>query len=195
MQPAGEITIAATFNGPPASGNGGYAAGLLAGYDTGPRTVRVLAPIPLGTPLSVSRAGDVTEARHGDKRILAARPGTAALTPPPAPSLAAARDAATRPTSFGAGGASTCFVCGRNRAPGEGLDEQGRSVRIGQVGQSVRTTLTLDAGEPFVRVTVELDHRVRDHRLRAHFPLPRRTDHSVAECAFAQVRRRFDLMG
>ena len=60
MQPTGEITIAATFNGPPASGNGGYAAGLLAGYDTVPRTVRVLAPIPLAAPLSVSRAGEVT---------------------------------------------------------------------------------------------------------------------------------------
>lgn len=121
MQPTGEITIAATFNGPPASGNGGYAAGLLAGYDTVPRTVRVLAPIPLAAPLSVSRAGEVTEARNGDKRILAARPGAAALTPPPAPTLAAARNAATRPTTFGAGGPSTCFVCGRNRAPGDGL--------------------------------------------------------------------------
>jgi hypothetical protein len=121
MQPPGEITIDATFNGPPASGNGGYAAGLLAGYSSSPLIVRVLAPIPLGTPLSVSRAGEITEALHGDKRILSARPGTVTLTPPAPPTLAAARDAASRPTSFGAGGPSTCFVCGRNRAPGEGL--------------------------------------------------------------------------
>jgi hypothetical protein len=121
MPPTGEITIAATFNGPPASGNGGYAAGLLAGYDPAQRIVRVLSPIPLGAPLSVSLSGGTLEARHGDTRILAARPGTVTLTPPPPPTLEAARDAATRPTSFGAGGPSTCFVCGRNRAPGEGL--------------------------------------------------------------------------
>lgn len=71
----------------------------------------------------------------------------------------------------------------------EGIDEQGRSVRVGQVRQAVRTTVQLLAGEAFVRVTVELDQRARDHRLRAQFPLPRRTDHSVAECAFAQVVR------
>ena len=121
MQPPGEITIDATFNGPPASGNGGYAAGLLAGYSSSSLIVRVLAPIPLGAPLSVSRSGDITEALHGDKRILSARPGTVTLIPAAPPTLAAARDAASRPTSFGAGGPSTCFVCGRNRAPGEGL--------------------------------------------------------------------------
>jgi hypothetical protein len=71
----------------------------------------------------------------------------------------------------------------------EGADDDGRSVRTGQVRQAVRTTLELRAGEPFVRVTVEADQRARDHRLRAHFPLPRRTDHSLAECAFAQVTR------
>ena len=36
----------------------------------------------------------------------------------------------------------------------------------------VVTTLELRAGERFLRVHVELDHDVRDHRLRAHFPLP-----------------------
>ena len=36
---------------------------------------------------------------------------------------------------------------------------------------------------------LELDHRCRDHRLRAHFPLLRRVDGSDAECAFAVVHR------
>jgi hypothetical protein len=71
----------------------------------------------------------------------------------------------------------------------EGADDEGRSIRAGEVRQSVRTTLELRADEPFVRVTVELDQRARDHRLRAVLPLPRRTDHSVAECAYAHVRR------
>ncbi len=53
----------------------------------------------------------------------------------------------------------------------------------------VRTTLELRAHERFVRVRVEFDNRCRDHRLRAHFPLPTRVDGSSAECAFAVVDR------
>lgn len=70
-----------------------------------------------------------------------------------------------------------------------GRDDLGVEARVGQVVQTVRTTLELHADEAFVRVTVELDHRVRDHRLRVHLPLPRRTEHSDAECAFSTVRR------
>ena len=51
------------------------------------------------------------------------------------------------------------------------------------------TTLELRRGERFLRVHVELDHRVRDHRLRAHFPLPATVSGSDAECAFAVVHR------
>jgi alpha-mannosidase len=57
------------------------------------------------------------------------------------------------------------------------------------VPAEVTTTLELRAHEPFVRVHVALDHRVRDHRLRAHTPLPRRVVGSDAECAFAVVHR------
>ena len=57
------------------------------------------------------------------------------------------------------------------------------------VATSVRTTLELRAGERFLRVRVELDNQCRDHRLRAHFPLPAPVDGSDAECAFAVVRR------
>jgi alpha-mannosidase len=53
----------------------------------------------------------------------------------------------------------------------------------------VRTTLELRAGERFLRVRVELDHRTRDHRLRAHFPLDTPVEGSHAECAFAVVTR------
>ncbi len=53
----------------------------------------------------------------------------------------------------------------------------------------VRTTLELRAGERFLRIHAELDNRCRDHRLRAHFPLPAPVDGSDAECAFAVVHR------
>ena len=57
------------------------------------------------------------------------------------------------------------------------------------VGVTVSTTLELRAGEPFLRVAHELDNRARDHRLRAHFPLPARVGGSDAECAFTVVHR------
>ena len=60
---------------------------------------------------------------------------------------------------------------------------------------TVRTELELRPNERFVRVHVELDHRVRDHRLRAHFPLPASVTGSDAECAFAVVHRGLEAEG
>ncbi|HUF84414.1 MAG TPA: glycoside hydrolase family 38 C-terminal domain-containing protein, partial [Acidimicrobiia bacterium] len=53
----------------------------------------------------------------------------------------------------------------------------------------VQTTLELRTGERFLRVRTEFDNVCRDHRLRAHFPLPAPVDGSDAECAFAVVHR------
>src|SRR5262249_13824454 len=58
-----------------------------------------------------------------------------------------------------------------------------------RVATEIVTTYELRSGERFLRVHVEFDHRVRDHRLRAHFPLPARVTGSDAECAFAIVHR------
>jgi alpha-mannosidase len=57
------------------------------------------------------------------------------------------------------------------------------------VAVTVGTTLELRPGERFLRVVHELDNRARDHRLRAHFPLPAQVKGSDAECAFAVVHR------
>ena len=57
------------------------------------------------------------------------------------------------------------------------------------VAATVRTTLELRPDERFLRVAHEIDNRARDHRLRAHFPLPARVEGSDAECAFAVVHR------
>lgn len=54
---------------------------------------------------------------------------------------------------------------------------------------TVSTVLELRTGERFLRVRTELDNPCRDHRLRAHFPLPTAVSGSDAECAFAVVRR------
>jgi mannosylglycerate hydrolase len=59
----------------------------------------------------------------------------------------------------------------------------------------VLTTLELRAGERFVRVHTELENTCRDHRLRAHFPLPAPVRGSDAECAFAVVHRALTAEG
>jgi len=47
----------------------------------------------------------------------------------------------------------------------------------------------LRAGEPFVRLRVELDNPCDDHRVRVHVPLPRAADRTSAEGQFAVVER------
>ena len=61
--------------------------------------------------------------------------------------------------------------------------------RVGSTDLEVHTQVELRAGEDLVRVSVELDNRCRDHRLRIHLPLPHPTDRSEAGCAFTTVHR------
>jgi hypothetical protein len=60
---------------------------------------------------------------------------------------------------------------------------------------TVRTIVELRAGEPFARLTIELDNVWRDHRMRLELPLAEATDHSVAGCAFTAVSRGLDAEG
>jgi mannosylglycerate hydrolase len=79
------------------------------------------------------------------------------------------------------------LVAARYRWPAgrEGLDRRTDAT----VDHGVRTVLELRAGEAFVRVEVSLDNASRDHRLRAHFPLPSPAAGTRAECAFGTVDR------
>jgi alpha-mannosidase len=75
-------------------------------------------------------------------------------------------------------------------------DERSCSRRTAEtVPIELRTTIELRAGERFLRVHVEYDNAARDHRLRAHFPLPVAVAGSDAECAFAVVHRGLDAEG
>ena len=115
------ITIPNAFNGPPGSGNGGYSAGLLAQQLDGPHTIRINAPIPLEVPLSLHQQEGHTLLHAGETLIMTARPEAPSIEPRPAPDFDAAKAAGEQPRPFGAGEVSVCFVCGRDRAPGEGL--------------------------------------------------------------------------
>jgi mannosylglycerate hydrolase len=60
---------------------------------------------------------------------------------------------------------------------------------------TIRTAVSLTAGDPVVAVETTLENRCRDHRLRVHFPLPAPVDGSHAGCAFAVVRRGLETEG
>ena len=53
----------------------------------------------------------------------------------------------------------------------------------------VAMTVALRAGEPFVRIRLELENRATDHRLRFHVPLGAAASRSYAEGGFAIVER------
>lgn len=75
-------------------------------------------------------------------------------------------------------------------------DERSCSERSTSLAQhTVITTLELRVGERFLRVTHDIDNRARDHRVRAHFPLPKQVSGSSADCAFAVVERGLETEG
>jgi hypothetical protein len=118
-----EVQIHRRFRGPPTSGNGGFVAGLVAEWLVGPAEVDLLAPIPLEVPLH--RRRDDAEVMLFDAHANYARgrplddpldfevPG-----PPTEDELEAAAMGFPGPGGHPIPG---CFVCGTERAPGDGL--------------------------------------------------------------------------
>jgi hypothetical protein len=68
------------------------------------------------------------------------------------------------------------------------VDESSKS-RVGSHQVAVVTTLEVRADEPVLRVRTRFDNPSRDHRVRAHLPLPQPATTSQAECSFAIVER------
>lgn len=121
------LTIERRFRGPPHSANGGYFAGRLARLCDAPVRVRLRAPPPLDTPLTVVREADGrVEVRTGQMRVAEAEPavpepGTAALRPPIAVDYLRALEASTSYLGFRKHSFPECFVCGPRRERGDGL--------------------------------------------------------------------------
>ena len=115
------VVIDPRFNGPPASGNGGYVCGLVAARMGAAAEVTLRRPIPLGDPLEIETAGDGVTLRQGDDLIAEGRPASIDIDVPPMLDPAAAERAAKGFCSADKHPASTCFVCGPVRADGDGL--------------------------------------------------------------------------
>ncbi len=122
---AGSVSIRARFNGPPGSANGGYACGVAAGaLSDGPAEVRLRLAPPLESPLAVVATGDGIQLEAAGEVVATARPWTATIDAPDAPTpevLSAAvagfdADGYHRHHPF-----ERCFSCGPAREPGDGL--------------------------------------------------------------------------
>jgi hypothetical protein len=117
------ITIDRRFCGPPSSGNGGWTAGTLAELAEGPVEVTLRLPPPLETSMTVTVEDGVITATGPDGVVAEARPARpAAPTDVPVVTLAQAERAAA---GFSAAVPDhvfpTCFVCGPDRDPGDGM--------------------------------------------------------------------------
>lgn len=112
------MIIAARFNGPPGSGNGGYCAGVFAASrragDPEPE-VTLRMPPPLDTPLTPVDG----KIQTADGAVVAelAPAGAITVTVPPI-SIAYAEEAATGYAGFAEHPFPTCYVCGPERADG-----------------------------------------------------------------------------
>jgi hypothetical protein len=126
------LIVPSRFNGPPASGNGGYSCGVVAALFDGPCAVSLRRPVPLDQPLGVEDAnglgggiaGDASDSPvlrvTADGELIAEAVAAPELAPwsAPAVDLDAARDATSRFVSPANGFFDRCFVCGRDRHDG-----------------------------------------------------------------------------
>lgn len=122
MMQAGIVNIARRFRGPPNSANGGYACGRLAAFIDGCAEVTLHRPPPLEKNLVVAVEADNQVALYdGSDLIATARPAELAVTQERSPAFDDATAASSRTFDEAMHKLPMCFVCGPDRAPGDGL--------------------------------------------------------------------------
>jgi hypothetical protein len=112
-----EVTIDPRFCGPPDSANGGYTCGLLARFVDGPAEVTLRSPPPLGRSLRV----DDGALLDGDTVVAQAKPAAGGFDVPAPVSVDEALAATEHYEWMHDHPYPTCFVCGPERAEGDGL--------------------------------------------------------------------------
>ncbi|MBI3789777.1 MAG: hypothetical protein HY275_02730 [Gemmatimonadetes bacterium] len=115
------VTIAERFHGPPRSGNGGYVCGVIARPLAGDATARLRMPPPLDQPLTLEWTAESSRLRQDEQVIGDARAGAAPIDVPPCPTPEDAAAASRRFVGFTRHAFPGCFVCGPDRAEGDGL--------------------------------------------------------------------------
>ena len=116
------LVIEQRFCGPPGCANGGYAAGLIMLHSAERLCVRLERPIPLQTQLELKAAPEgVLELLNSGQVLARARPAALQLDVPAAPSYLEGLEASRQFTGFARHAYPGCFVCGTQRARGDGL--------------------------------------------------------------------------
>jgi len=116
------VMIPRRFCGPPNSANGGYFAGSVAALAPSSVAVRLLKPPPLETELPVSVAADGSlEVRAGEEIIASTRAERVSAPDLTPPAYFEAVEASRHYSGFQRHPFPTCFVCGPQRARGDGL--------------------------------------------------------------------------
>jgi hypothetical protein len=120
------LVIPARFNGPPASGNGGFSSGRLAALLSPSRPVEVTIrqPVPLDLQMRVEVVGDEATAFAGNELVASARIVDEAELGDPVPAVpfADAVVAAQHYPGQDHHPFPTCFVCGPGRPARDGLE-------------------------------------------------------------------------
>jgi len=117
-----QLVIPSRMQGPPTSGNGGYVAGVLGHLINGAAEVTLRQPPPLETPLEVKQEShNEYTLCQGETVIAQAKPSDLAIEIPYMPCLEEAVEAAKHYPGFQAHHFPGCFVCGPDRAEGDGL--------------------------------------------------------------------------
>lgn len=106
------MTIERRYRGPLESGNGGYSAGLLAGFLDGPAEVTLRLPPPLERPLRVEERDGKLLLLDGDAIVAEAEPATVELELPAPPTPEQAAAAAAKHVRFAGENFAECFSCG-----------------------------------------------------------------------------------
>lgn len=116
------IQIISRFNGPPGTGNGGYSAGMIAGAIGTGVNVRLARPVPLDQDLAITASAEQRWEVHAGSALIATAQATQVdVEVPPAPSWVEAFGVAKHFTGFSQHVYPGCFVCGPERAAGDGL--------------------------------------------------------------------------
>ncbi|HEX7374867.1 MAG TPA: hypothetical protein VF277_07825 [Steroidobacteraceae bacterium] len=148
------LTVAARYNGPPDSGNGGYVCGafaVTAGLDM---RVRLAAPPPLETPLGIEQDAATGTCRlHAGERLIATgTPARLQLDVPSPPPYVSAVWASQHYAGFRDHIFADCFVCGPHRRRGDGLRIFPGALESGIVAAPWLPADTLDGGDGKVAV-------------------------------------------
>lgn len=127
------IIINKRFNGPPNSGNGGYTAGIIATNLPFSPEITLRFPPPLDQPMDLLIEEKSATLLNGDTLIAEAKVVDLQLNIPAAISFEQANNASMGVNAYESSPFQKCFVCGANRAEGDGLNIRSKTIGHQQV--------------------------------------------------------------